>query len=251
LVLDGIASPQKWFSDSPRVAYGVAGGLLQDNAQPPTQYGHFAFIVSGDSDGTNLMMTALASIPGKGAVTAIFSYDATRLFVCLGDGGVWRVDAGLPRAQYPPGATVLETTVPTSFGLGTNFLAKFAMTADGTLYMCASIIGTNGYLLKRDPTTKQWSGDISGGRFTGSGIASICADNSNPGVLYVATTTTVFAFDGTQWYQAGGGLPAWPWATDIRFAQDNSGNAYLYLATFGRGIWTAQLNFPDASSVSG
>jgi hypothetical protein len=83
LVLDGITSPQRWFSDSPRVAYGVAGGLLQDNAKKPTQYGHFAFIVSGDPDGTNLMMTPLASIKGKGAVTAIFSYDATQLFVCI------------------------------------------------------------------------------------------------------------------------------------------------------------------------
>jgi len=251
LVLDGITNPRKWFSDSLRIAYGVAGGLLQDNAKKPTQYGHFAFIVSGDPDGTNLMMTPLASIQGKGAVTAIFSYDATQLFVCMGDGGVWRLVAGLPRALYPPGETIQETIVPNSFGLGANFLAKFAMTADGTLYMCASDKGANGYLLKRDPTTKQWSGDISGGLFTSSGIASICADNSNPGVLYVATTTTVFAFDGTQWYQAGGGLPAWPWATDIRFAQDNSGNSYLYLATYGRGIWTAQLNFPGASSVGG
>jgi hypothetical protein len=239
LVLDGITHPRWWFADSPRVAYGVAGGLLQDNANKPTQYGHFAFIVSGDPDGTNLMMTPLASIPGNGAVTAIFSYDATQLFVCMGDGGVWRVGAGLPRLFYPSGeAFQEETTVPTSFGLGRNFLAKFAMTADGTLYMCASNIGANGYLLQRDPTTGQWSGDISGGIFASSGIASICADNSYPGVLYVATTTTVFGFDGTQWYQAGGGLPAWPWATDIRFAQDNSGNSHLYLATYGRGIWT-------------
>jgi hypothetical protein len=253
LIFDGIASPQTWFSDSPRVAYGVAGGLLQDNAAMPTQYGNFAFIVSGDPDGTHLLMTPLARIQGDGNLIAIFSSDATQLFVCMGDGSVWQLGAGLPRASYPPGQALQETTVPTSFDLGTSPLAKFAMTADGTLYMCASSSPlSNGYVLKRDPTTAQWSeDDISDGLFASSGIVSICADNSNPGVLYVATVTTVFAFDGTQWYQAGGGLPRWPWATDIRFAQDNSGNSYLYLATYGRGIWTANLNLPSSRGVRG
>jgi hypothetical protein len=64
-----------------------------------------------------------------------------------------------------------------------------------------------------------------------------------PRALFVATDDRVYISrdDGENWQGASGGLPRRPHCADLRFVADDGGGENLYLSTYGRSIWVAQL----------
>ena len=67
---------------------------------------------------------------------------------------------------------------------------------------------------------------------------------TNPPDLYVATDSTVYdSHDGgMSWGPASLSLPMRPHCADLRFVTQTDGISFLYLSTFGRSIFRAQLH---------
>ncbi len=61
--------------------------------------------------------------------------------------------------------------------------------------------------------------------------------------LYVATDSHVYVTRdrGKNWLDASSGLPRRPHGCDLRFVEQSDANAFIYLGTFGRSVWRAQL----------
>jgi hypothetical protein len=67
-----------------------------------------------------------------------------------------------------------------------------------------------------------------------------------PHALFVCTDDRVFISrdDGATWQSASQGLPRRTHCGDLRFAANTQGGA-LYLGTFGRSIWRAEIKRAD------
>ena len=65
-----------------------------------------------------------------------------------------------------------------------------------------------------------------------------------PRSLFVATDDRVYVSrnDGATWQQASQGLPRCPHCSDLRFVQIDSGVGKLFLSTYGRSVWVAQIS---------
>jgi hypothetical protein len=65
-----------------------------------------------------------------------------------------------------------------------------------------------------------------------------------PRALFVATDDRVYVSrnDGVTWQQASQGLPRNPHCSDLRFVPAGRGIGNLYLSTYGRSVWVAQLS---------
>ena len=61
--------------------------------------------------------------------------------------------------------------------------------------------------------------------------------------LVVSTDDKVYISrdDGQNWQPAALGLPRRPHCGDLRFVRDEEGGANLYLGTYGRSVWVAEL----------
>ena len=68
----------------------------------------------------------------------------------------------------------------------------------------------------------------------------------DPKVLYLVTDRTVMssADNGQTWTTETQGLPAHPHCADLRFVIQPDKNKYLYLGTYGRALWRAQIAVP-------
>lgn len=68
--------------------------------------------------------------------------------------------------------------------------------------------------------------------------------STNPARVFVATDDAVYASkdQGTSWQNISAGLPKQPRCSDLRLVQSkDSGQRYLYLATFGWSVWQTPL----------
>ena len=74
--------------------------------------------------------------------------------------------------------------------------------------------------------------------------SSIAADRTEDGLtLYAATGRGVFASsDGGEWWtNESDGLPADPYCCDLRVVRQQGSPPYLYLTTYGRSLWRAEI----------
>ena len=97
--------------------------------------------------------------------------------------------------------------------------------------------GQNGHILRwRD---WQWkdvgpSGDI--------GFAAFDSPGNGSSVFAVTQNRVYESIDlGDSWLAASDGLPAVPQGMDIHSVKEPSGKTFLYLATYGRSLWRAEL----------
>lgn len=73
--------------------------------------------------------------------------------------------------------------------------------------------------------------------------------------VFAATASSVYLSldDGATWANASKLLPAMPHCSDLRLAEDGKGGHDLYLATYGRSVWKAKVDYteqgPDFSDV--
>ena len=71
------------------------------------------------------------------------------------------------------------------------------------------------------------------------------------GRIFATTDEQVYVSrdDGATWSSASNRLPARPHCTDLRIAADGRGGRLLYLATYGRSVWWAQIALPPPRKV--
>ena len=56
--------------------------------------------------------------------------------------------------------------------------------------------------------------------------------------------------DGTTWTEASQGLPERPHCSDLRIGKSRDGGRDLYLGTYGRSVWRAQIALPPSKQPS-
>jgi hypothetical protein len=238
-VMDVVARPRSWFYDMQDFMWGLVAGFPQNAGGIPGQ--PVVFGVFAGQTGA-LRMIPVAAMSGSSQICAVFSADGNRIFIGTRDGGIFRLDRGVVRTSDPLPAPVQEPIGgDVQLAPDEAVVARFAETTNGNVF--AAYTGDPSRVLARWVTAQggQWL-PTDNGMFAGSGLEaqSLCAGADN--VLFVSFTKGVYALDNTTglWYSASSGLPLWPQCSDIRFARDPvNGAPYLYLGTFGRGLWRA------------
>jgi hypothetical protein len=190
-------------------------------------YGFFA-----KADGSEPTLTLLTDVTD--AVGSIASRDGKTVLIGTQTGRIISLNSA-------NGATT-DLTVPPAYKDGAfTRLADLAPTRAFALH-------DSSHLLRYDGST--WH------EIAGSGFVAFEAD-PQPGSrrVFAATSSSVLLSldDGATWADASKLLPVMPHCSDLRLAEDGKGGHDLYLATYGRSVWKAKVDYleqgPDFSDV--
>lgn len=216
---------------APKVT-NAAGELMYAVVAPFSSlsvYGLFA-----RADGSDINFEQIGSVSSRAqndTISAVGTVDGTTVFVGTSSGRMFKF-------AVQPGTIVAAASVAVTLPSGVpqgavqRIVALSASSAFATFNT-----GWSGRLLKYNGTawTVSDSG-LSGGAYFGLE----CDDAGN---LFAAADDLVFISrdGGTTWKSCSSGLPKRPHCSDLRFARDSAGAGWLYLSTFGRSAWQANI----------
>jgi hypothetical protein len=198
--------------------------------------GSFVYGLYGDENGDNTRWSYLGSVPiGLDFVSAVSSRDGTVVFVGTYGARMFLIN---PWNDLP--VELVNTAISKPSG-DESFIVHRIVTIDGrsAFASCNRSDRSSGTVLRWDGDT--WSPVV--GDFPREFIYAMEADvTTDPPTIYAATDAKVYSSNnwGASWGDVSGGLPRRPHCSDLRYFQDETGS-YLYLSTFGRSLWVAQL----------
>jgi hypothetical protein len=180
-------------------------------------YGLFA-----KSDGTGAHLTKLATVANP--VGTLASYDGSSVLAGTNPAGILRIDSAT--------GTITTQTIPSGLTGPNTGIRRLQVTPD------------RAFALHSDLTLLRWTGtdwmSVSSGHLT-------FALHPNPGSrrVFAASVSRVDTSedDGVTWASASVGLPRSPNCADMAVAPDGAGGHVLYLATYGRSVWQAQVDY--------
>jgi hypothetical protein len=220
-VLEIVNAPQ--FARNNQLLFALGGGRDTATGTNQNLYGLFA-----DSNGNNMHWSLIA--PVKQNITSLASGNGNQVII------------GTDQGHILACATATGTITPMPM---TQNVKGLSGSIDRLLVQNDSLIfalDSAGFVLKYDGSA--W--DILPG-LPQQQYAAIETDwTVDPKVLYLATDRTVMssADNGQTWTIETQGLPAHPHCADLRFVIQPDQNKYLYLGTYGRSLWRAQIAVP-------
>jgi hypothetical protein len=189
-------------------------------------YGLFA-----DANGDNLHWERLGGIGGQKITAVSATFNGQAVFVGTDAGNIFRFDA-------PYGGSPLQLGMNIPAGASgarqvSGIVAFFSGVALATVN-----IGGKGYVMSVRDAVWNSVGDTLPHALPFKTIAA--ADLRS---IFVATDKAVYDTHdaGRTWNSASDGLPAIISANDLQIVTEPSGATFIYLATYGRSLWRAQL----------
>jgi hypothetical protein len=183
----------------------------------------------GDENGSNMHWEYIGSVSGSSPVYAVGSFNGDTVFVGTQDGRIFALE---------PFGSALELNVPirkTGEGAIQNLLPLTDRLVFATFNRDAE-----GFVLRLG--SQGWD-TLSGGLPNEKFFALEADRTASPKTIFAATDAGVYVSgdNGDTWQSASQGLPKRPHCADLRFVTQSSGEHYLYLSTYGRSVWQAQL----------
>jgi len=226
-----------WKNAANELMYAVAGSGKK-------LYGVFA-----KSDGTNLHLELLATLPLTASqyILGIGSFDGTRVLAGTQEGRIFSFDTASSTLTEGTGLPALAVknavsrTVPQS-----NKVAYLLLNGNGFVDNGPF----QGWVYQTQDSGKTWN--ALAGLPNELFYAMEIDPTTNPPDLYVATDSAVYdSHDGGMiWGPASLSLPVRPHCADLRFVTQTDGISFIYLSTFGRSIFRAQLHPQPAPGMS-
>jgi hypothetical protein len=198
----------------------------------------------------------IATIPDGATVGALGSFSGEKVLIGTGQGKMYVLDVAT--GGLVEQAVQLPKPSPSTQMKGGSFLrivgfsesSMFALLLGATEVKLADgspPLGTpavQGYVLRLDANT--WKPTAGAGLPNEYvyGFVAISAPNKEiPHGLIAATDDAVYLSrdEGQTWQRASSGLPRRAHCGDLRFVRDSFGLQNIYLGTFGRSMWVAQL----------
>ena len=220
------------------------GGYSNAAGQALLAFGGFATSLYGlfaNDDGSGLHWERFSDI-GGGQITALApTYNGQSVFVGTDVGNILRLDAPVTRwlqlnVNLPAGSTGKRSL--------TGLVSFYSTLAYATMS-----IGGEGYVMSLDGNNWDWN-PVASNLPHDRPLNSIVASDLRS--IFVSTSAYVYdTHDGGKtWTQASSGLPAdITGKNELKIVRESDRVAYLYLATYGRSLWRAQL--PNARDSSG
>jgi hypothetical protein len=212
-------------------AVGVEGKENQDGSFVHTSrvYGFFS-----RDDGSDKHWEELAYFgEDQSPFSAVGAFDGSTVFLGTTDGQLLSFQPGaLGAFEYG-----LDMTAPA----GGEFYQIVASSNDDVF--ASYNIGSNGYVFARDQAHFSQMRDLPD---TDQVFGLETVDEGDRGfALFVATDDRVYVTRdrGVNWLDASIGLPRRPHGCDLHYVVQSDANGYLYLSTYGRSAWRAQLQF--------
>jgi hypothetical protein len=220
-VLEIVNAPQ--FARDNQLMFAIGGGRDTATGTSQNLYGLFA-----DSRGDSMHWSLIA--PVNKNITSLASGNGNQVVI------------GTDQGRILACVTATGTITPMPMTQNVNGLSgsidRLLVQNDTLMFALHSA----GFILKYDGSA--W--DILPGVPRQQYVAIETDWTVDPKVLYLATDRTVVssADDGQTWTTETQGLPAHPHCADLRFVIQPDENKYLYLGTFGRSLWRAQIVVP-------
>ena len=190
-------------------------------------YGLFA-----DGNGDHLHWERLGSIGGGQRISAVSAtFNGGTVFVGSDAGNIFQFDA--PYGQSP---LQLGINIPVG-ATGNRQVSGLSAFFVGVAFATINI-GVQGYVMSL--TDGVWNSVGNSLPHSLPFKAMAAADLQS---LFVATDTAMYdSHDaGITWSDASDGLPNVITANDLQVVTEPNGSTFLYLATYGRSLWRAQL----------
>jgi len=220
-IVEVVAAPSWSWDGQPM--YAVASPM--NTPQGPV-YGLFAI----DND-TGARWRKLADVGVQ--VASLASYDGATVLVGTTDGRILSLDSASRQAA--------GMTLPDGIA-GTGNVVRIDVTASSPAMLGQRALAYHdlGGMLRL--AGNNWV--LLGGGFTAFALDPAVGSRR----AFAATDDRVYVSDddGTTWTVASQGLPERPHCTDLRVGKSPSGGRDLYLATYGRSVWRAQIELPPA-----
>ena len=221
-----IAEPVRvptWANSSGQLMYAVA--VLNT-----VVYGFFS---AADGSGNHWEQLADFGVD-VASLNAVGSATGSSVYVGTSDGRLFQLDT--------------TSRVATEWGVGLTTAAagggiyKIVAVTDDTVFATYNV-NSNGYILQKLPTG---FGQMTNGLPDSDpfyGLEAIQGDNQP--ALFAASDSLIYVTrdNGNSWQNASTGLPVRPHCCDIRYVEQQDGNGFLYLSTFGRSVWVYQALF--------
>ncbi|PEY75485.1 WD40/YVTN/BNR-like repeat-containing protein [Bacillus cereus] len=239
-VLEIVNVPQ--FVRNNQLMFALGGGRDTDTGTNQRLYGLFA-----DPSGDNMHWSLIAAVNEN--ITSLGSFNGYQIIIGTDKGQILACDTAtgtitpMPMTQNINGLTgsINQLLVQNGIYDPTN-------PSEGLTMMFA--LHSAGFVLKYDGSAWDILPGLPQQQYvaieTERSVDVIRPPGSAPKVLYLATDSTVMssADNGQTWSLETQGLPASPHCTDLRFVIEPDKSKYLYLGTYGRSLWRAQIAPP-------
>ena len=221
------------------------GGYTNADGQALFAFGGFGTSLYGlfaDDDGGGVHWEPFSGI-GGGSITALApTNNGQSVFVGTDKGNILRLDA--------PFTKWLQLNVNLPAGSSGDASITGLVSFYSTLAYATMRIGGEGYVMSLYGNDWNWN-PVASNLPHDRPFNSIVASDLRS--IFVSTNAYVYdTHDGGKtWTQASSGLPAnITGKNELKIVRESGRVAYVYLATFGRSLWRAQLpNAPDSGGV--
>jgi hypothetical protein len=188
-----------------------------------------------DPDGSKNHWESLADFGVDVAdLSAVGSADGSSVFVGTSDGKIFELNPSTRNATQW-GVGLIKAPPP-----GGAIYKIVALTDD--IVFATFNVNSNGYVLRKQQNgfTQMVNGLPDSDNFLGLEVIQ-----NDQVALFAASDSSVYVTrdNGASWQTASTGLPVRPHCCDIRYVLQQDANAFLYLSTFGRSVWVAQVQF--------
>jgi hypothetical protein len=209
--------------------------IFSEDADRSVQHQAAIFgLYSADSGPPAFKKMALILVQAGGQVTSLASYDGSKIFVGMGP---------IPAIQSIDMTTRPNPTVVTEGGFPTNvtaYIDNIAAASNNDVFATLSRIGGTSTLYQRAINLHTWTAVQ--GNLPDQVLTSLAC--SGPNLLFVSTPTAVWMSQNSRnfWIDISYGLPRYPNAQSLIVGEDNLGNKWLFLATWGWSVWKYRIN---------
>jgi hypothetical protein len=209
--------------------------------------GHDVYGLSLVGGAAALEWRYLATVPLAAAtkVLAVTPTPQGRIFVGSDDGRIFALDPGsvheLQVNLLPASPTALLVGGGAIDGIAAASDAEAFAALNGVQWQHGNTTRVDNYILVL--SRGSWKAATNGLPTDETWFALEADWSQIPANVFAATDWKVYVSrdTGTSWHSASQRLPVRPHCADLRFVRESRGD-YLYLGTWGRGVWVSRLN---------